>query len=296
MNSTFDQLKKNRKSNFEKLTQELNKASGKAESSADDRFWYPSVDKAGNGYAVIRFLPPTKDEDVPFVRIWEHGFQGSSGSWYIEKSLTTLGKNDPVSEHNSQLWNSGVESDKEIARKQKRKLTFISNVYVIEDPANPENEGKVFLFKYGKKIFDKLYAANNPEFKDESPLDPFDLWEGANFKIKIRQVEGYRNYDRSEFLKPSPLFADEDEMSKVWEKQYSIKTFVDPSQFKSYDDLKTKLERVLGLVGQKTKELISIDEQVISAPKAKETKPKVHESTDEDEIDLDDIMKIVNED
>ena len=244
----FSQLKKmSGKSSLDKLTSELSKLNEKSDSKKDDRFWYPNVDKAGNGYAVIRFLPPPNGEDMPFIRIFEHGFQGPTGSWYIENSLTTLGKQDPVSEYNSQLWNSGIDSDKEVARKQKRKLGFISNVYVITDQQNPENEGKVFLFKYGKKIFDKLNEAMNPEFADEDAMNPFDFWEGANFKLKIRNVEGYRNYDKSEFAKPSPLFEDDDEMEALWKKQHSLQEFLDPKNFKSYDDLKAKLNRVLGL-------------------------------------------------
>jgi hypothetical protein len=246
----FSQLKKSSgKSSLDKLTSELSKISGagQTDNKKDDRFWYPNVDKAGNGYAVIRFLPPPQNEDTPFVRIFEHGFQGPTGSWYIENSLTTIGKQDPVGELNSTLWNSGLDSDKEIARKQKRKLHFISNVYVITDQQNPENEGKVFLFKYGKKIFDKLNEAMNPEFADEDALNPFDFWEGANFKLKIRNVEGYRNYDKSEFAKPSALFEDDDEMEVVWKKQHSIQEFIAPGKFKSYDELKTKLNKVLGL-------------------------------------------------
>jgi len=246
----FSQLKKmSGKSSLDKLTSELNKLSGagQTDNKKDDRFWYPNVDKAGNGYAVIRFLPPPPNEDTPFVRIFEHGFQGPTGSWYIENSLTTIGKPDPVGELNNTLWNSGLDSDKEIARKQKRKLHFISNVFVITDQQNPENEGKVFLFKYGKKIFDKLNEAMNPEFADEDALNPFDFWEGANFKLKIRNVEGYRNYDKSEFAKPSALFEDDDEMEVVWKKQHSLQEFISPSKFKSYDELKAKLNKVLGL-------------------------------------------------
>jgi len=236
---------------LDKLTSELNKISGKGtqESFKDDRLWYPNVDKAGNGYAVIRFLPAPGEEDVPFVRLFEHGFKGPTGSWYIENSLTTIGKQDPVGEYNTQLWNSGLESDKEIARKQKRKLNFISNVYIITDQQNPENEGKVFLFKYGKKIFDKLNDVMNPSFPDQEPMNPFDLWSGANFKLKIRNLEGYRNYDKSEFAAPAPLSSDDEEMEKIWKKSYSLKAFLDPSNFKPYDELKAKFNKVLGLDG-----------------------------------------------
>lgn len=247
-NNTFANLKQNRKSNFDKLSEELAKASGKTEyKNDDDRFWYPAVDKVGNGYAVVRFLPAPEGEDVPFVRLFEHGFQGPTGSWYIEKSLTTLGQQDPVSEYNTKLWNTGLESDKDKARKQKRRLHFISNIYVITDSANPENEGKVKLFKYGKKIFDKLYEANNPTHPDEVKLDPFDLWEGANLKIKIRNVEGYRNYDSSSFEAASPLFDNDKKMEDVWKQESSLQEFINKKNFKTYEELQAKFHRVLGL-------------------------------------------------
>lgn len=245
----FASLKKSSRNSLERLTQEVNKLSNpEGGGGADDRFWKPEVDKSGNGYAVIRFLPAPGDEDVPFVRVWDHGFQGPGG-WYIEKSLTTLGQKDPVSEYNSELWNSGIEKNKEQVRKQKRRLGFISNIYVVKDPAHPENEGKVFLYQYGKKIFDKLNAAMHPEFQDEDPINPFDLWGGANFKLKIRNVEGYRNYDSSSFDTPGPLFDDDDKLEAIWKSESSLQEFIDPKNFKSYDELKTKLHRVLGLSG-----------------------------------------------
>jgi hypothetical protein len=243
----FSKLKQmSGKKSLEQLTAELTKVSGTQESKkGDDRFWQPTVDKAGNGYAVIRFLPAPPNEDVPFVRMFDHGFQGPSGLWYIENSLTTLGKTDPVSEFNSKLWNSGVEANKEIARKQKRRLHFISNIYVVTDSGKPENEGKVFLYSYGKKIFDKLNEAMNPQFDDEEAVNPFDLWAGANFKLKIRNVEGYRNYDKSEFDKAKPLFDDDSELENVWKKEYSLQEFLQPSNFKTYEELKDRLMKVL---------------------------------------------------
>lgn len=236
------------KSSIEKLNAEVAKYNQSFQSE-DDRFWYPDVDKAGNGYAVIHFLPPPADEDVPFVRTFSHGFKGPTGSWYIENSLTTIGQNDPVSELNSTLWNTGLESNKEIARTQKRKLHFISNVKVIEDPAHPENVGKVKLFKYGKRIFDKLNEAMNPPFPDKQPMNPFDFWTGANFKIKIRKEDGYRNYDRSEFAEPAPMSTSDVELEAIWKQEISLQQFLAPSQFKSYAELKAKLHRVLGLDG-----------------------------------------------
>jgi hypothetical protein len=234
------------KSALESLNKKLASIAGnESKGGADDRFWTPTVDKAGNGYAVIRFLPAPPNEDVPFVRIFDHGFQGPGG-WYIENSLTTLGKNDPVSEYNSKLWNSGVESNKEIARKQKRRLHFVSNIYVVQDSGNPDNEGKVFLYKFGKKIFDKLNETMNPQFADEEAVNPFDLWAGANFKLKIRNVEGYRNYDKSEFDRQGPLDADDSKLEAVWKKEHSLSAFLDASNFKSYDELQAKLMKVLG--------------------------------------------------
>jgi hypothetical protein len=245
MNESFSALKRQRTSSLERLTKEINKLANKEQgSSSDDRYWQPEVDKAGNGYAIIRFLPAPMNEELPWVRIWNHGFQGPGG-WYIENSLTTLNQPDPVAEYNSKLWNSGNDKDKEIARKQKRRLNYIANIYVVKDPAHPENEGKVFLFKFGKKIFDKINEKMNPEFDDEKPLNPFDLWAGANFKIKIRKVEGYRNYDKSEFDESAPLLDDEDDMEAVWKSQHSLAELVASDKFKSYDELKKRLEKVL---------------------------------------------------
>ena len=203
------------------------------------------MDKTGNGFAIIRFLPAPKGEELPWAKLWSHAFQGPTGQWYIENSLTTVGQNDPVSEHNSALWNSGVESDKEIARKQKRKLQYYSNIYVVKDSANPENEGKVFLYRYGKKIFDKIMETMQPAFEDESPINPFDFWEGANFKLKLRKVDGYWNYDKSEFEAPSALFDDDDKLEELWGKEHSLTAFTDNTNFKSYDELKKRLDVVL---------------------------------------------------
>lgn len=246
MTTNFADLKKSRKASLEKIIQETTKVQGPGQQEDTSNFWTPTVDKAGNGYAVIRFLPAPQGEDLPWVRVFNHGFQGPGG-WYIENSLTTLNKKDPVSEYNTMLWNSGIEANKDQVRKQKRRLTYISNIYVVKDPANPDNEGKVMLFKYGKKIFDKINEAMNPQFEDEEAVNPFDLWEGADFKMKIRNVEGYRNYDKSEFDSPSPLLDDDEKLEKVWAKEQSLQEFLDAKNFKSYEELKAKLDRVLGL-------------------------------------------------
>jgi len=214
----------------------------------DDRFWKPTRDKAGNGYAVIRFLPQKEGEDLPWVRYWDHGFKGPTGLWYIENSLTSINQPDPVSEHNSVLWNSGRDEDKALAREQKRRLHYVSNVLVISDPDNPQNEGKVFLYKFGKKIFDKIMDVMQPQFADETPVNPYDFWEGADFKLKIRKVEGWVNYDKSEFSSPSALFdGDEGRLNEVYGKLYALQDFLEPSNYKTYDELKAKLNRVLGV-------------------------------------------------
>ena len=242
---SFKDLKKQSKlgSLTAKLVKEVEKMNNNG-ASGDDRLWKLDVDKSGNGYAVIRFLPAPEGEDLPFVKLYSHAFQGPGG-WYIENSLTTLGQKDPVSEFNTTLWNNGTDAGKDTARKQKRKLTYISNIYVVKDPANPENEGKVFLFKYGKKIFDKITAAMQPEFEDEEAIDPFDFWQGANFKLKAKNVAGYRNYDSSEFTAQSPVLEDDEALEALWKKESSLQEFVAPDQFKTYEVLRARLESVL---------------------------------------------------
>ena len=239
---SFASLKKSSYTDLLSKAESLNKTEVRG---ADERLWKPEVDKAGNGYAVIRFLPAPDGEDLPWAQVWSHAFQGPGG-WYIENSLTTLGKKDPVSDLNRTLWNSGSDADKEIARKQKRKLSYYSNIYVIQDPANPQNEGRVFLYKFGKKIFDKLTEAMQPAFADETPINPFDFWKGADFKVKIRKVEGYWNYDKSEFAEPSTLKGfDDSELETLWKQQYSLTDFTAPDKFKTFEELETRLQTVL---------------------------------------------------
>ena len=284
---SFASLKKQSKlgSLTAKLVKEVEKMSNNG-GQGDDRLWKLEVDKGGNGYAVIRFLPAPDGEDLPFVKLYSHAFQGPGG-WYIENSLTTLGQKDPVSEYNSQLWNNGTDAGKDTARKQKRKLTYISNIYVVKDPANPENEGKVFLYKYGKKIFDKLTAAMQPEFEDEEAIDPFDFWQGANFKLKAKNVAGYRNYDSSEFAATSALLDDDDAMEAVWKKEHSLAELVAADQFKSYDELKTRLSNVLGTkqVRQDTETIEQEFEDVKASTPVAETVESVSKVSSSDEDD-----------
>ena len=240
-----------------KLVKEIEKTST-TRGGADERLWKPELDKTGNGYAVVRFLPAPDGEDLPWAKVYSHAFQGPGG-WYIENSLTTIGGKDPVSEYNRELWNSGNDSDKDVVRRQKRKLSYYSNIYVVKDPVNPHNEGGVFLFKFGKKIFDKLTAAMQPEFEDETPINPFDFWQGANFKLKIRKVDGYWNYDKSEFDAPSSLLDDDDALEALWKKEYSLADFTAQSNFKSYDDLERRLKSVLG---QKKAQAPRFDEEL----------------------------------
>ena len=243
---SFANLKK--QSSLGSLTSKLVKEVEKMNNTGgggDDRLWKPEMDKTGNGYAVIRFLPAPDGEDLPWAKMYSHAFQGPGG-WYIENSLTTVGGKDPVSEHNRELWNSGNEADKDIVRKQKRKLSYYANIYVVQDKANPQNEGKVFLYKFGKKIFDKIQEAMQPEFEDETPINPFDFWQGANFKLKLKKVAGYWNYDSSEFDRPGPLLDDDDALEALWKQQYSLTALVASDQFKSYEQLETRLKMVLG--------------------------------------------------
>ena len=303
MNTSIAALKRS-KSNLDTLIGELNKVAEpqtQKQSYQDDRFWKPELDKSGNGYAVFRFLPAVKNEDLPWARLWSHAFQGPGG-WYIENSLTTLNKKDPVSESNSLLWNSGVDADKEIARKRKRKLSYIANVLIINDAKHPENEGQVKLFKFGKKIFDKITEAMKPEFEDEKPINPFDFWEGANFKLKIRKVDGYWNYDKSEFDSASAIADNDEAIEEIWNKQYALKPFLAPENFKSYDELKSKLDKVLsGVRNTGTAEDVAIPpaaqvskpavvEETVSAPT-----PAVEEDEDSDET-LSYFSKLAEED
>ena len=266
-------------------------------SYVDERIWKPVMDKSGNGFAVIRFLPAPKGEDLPWAKVWNHAFQGPTGQWYIENSLTTLGQNDPVSEMNSAYWNSGVESDKEIARRQKRKLQYFANILVIKDGANPQNEGKVFLYRFGKKIFDKCMEAMQPAFEDETPVNPFDFWEGADFKLKIRKVDGYWNYDKSEFDSPSPLFDDDEKLEEVWKKQYSLAEFTAPSNFKSYDELKSRLDTVLAGT-TKTGNVVNLMEdepvETVTVDSKEESAPTVEVTSDEEDDTLSYFEKLAD--
>ena len=281
---SFADLKK-KSGSFEKLQAELDKVNNPVTSFGDDRFWKPELDKSGNGYAVIRFLPQPTGEDLPWVRIWSHAFKGPGG-WYIENSLTTLNKKDPVSEYNTELWNSGLESDKDTARKQKRILKYYSNVLIVSDPKHPENDGKIFLFRYGKKIHDKLAEVINPQFEDETAYDPFDFWKGANFKLKVRKVDGFWNYDKSEFDGSSEVFdGDEGKLEELYGKLYSLTQFLKEDNFKSYDDLKSKLNRTLTGSGvQGTVEKFTPTPKAVSSAPVETTTPASSDEGEEDTL------------
>ena len=288
--STFENLQRNR-GKFDKLSKAIEATGTPAEAGSKDdtRFWQPEVDKAGNGMAIIRFLPsPAIDGDdaLPWVRVFTHGFQGPGG-WFIDNCLTTLNDKCPVCEHNSTLWNSGIEANKDVARKQKRKLTYMTNILIVSDPSNPSNEGQVRLFKFGKKIFDKINEAMNPEFADETPINPFDLWEGANFKLKIRNVEGYRNYDKSEFADQSALFdGDDAKLEDLWKREFGIKEFSEKKQFKSYEQLKTRLDKVLGFDGAPAAPRTKATDNVVSSFKDDDVSV-IDKAITEDDEDLD---------
>lgn len=268
---------KSKRYDINKLVSAAQEASGaKSENNnRDENLWKPTVDKAGNGYAVIRFLP--SESEVPWVRYWDHGFKGPTGKWYIEKSLTSIGQQDPLGELNSKLWNSGNEDDREQVRKQKRRLHYVTNILVVSDPSAPENEGKVFMYQFGKKIFDKIQDLMQPQFPGETPVDPFDLWGGADFQLKIRNVEGYRNYDRSEFKAPSSLFdGDEVQLQATLNQLHDINTYVDPATFKSYDALQTKLFEVLGTTAPSTVQAeVAMDHVAEPAPAPVASEPEV---------------------
>ena len=298
INMDFESLKKS-SSNFDAITKALEtKMTPENQQSnnkyQDDRLWKPELDKTGNGYAVLRFLPASNGEEMPWQRVWTHAFQ-DKGGWFIENSLTTLNQKDPVSEENTRLWNTGIDSDKDIARKRKRKLSYYANVYVVSDPKHPENEGQVRLYKFGKKIFDKITEAMQPAFEDEQAINPFDFWKGANFKLKIRKVDGYWNYDKSEFEGVTPLKESDDEIKAIWEKQYPLKPFVDPSNFKTYDELKEKLNRVItGTQSTATVDSVDLPPQTTTAVEM----PKVSESApvSDDDDTLSYFSKLADED
>jgi hypothetical protein len=295
---SFANLKSNRDQIAKLIQAADNAGGGEKKSYADDRIWKPTVDKAGNGYAVLRFLPSGEGQELPWVRYWDHGFKGPTGLWYIENSLTSIVQPDPVGELNSRLWNSGIESDKDRARDQKRRLHYVVNMLVLQDPSNPSNEGKVFLYKFGKKIFDKIMDSMQPEFADESPVNPFDFWEGADFKLKIRNVEGYRNYDKSEFAAPTALYdADDTKLEAVYNQLHDLSEFSDPKNYKSYDDLKAKLARVLGeeAVGGGAPSVVQMNQMNEPAPAP--TQPVTAEDIpSEDDDTMSYFARLANED
>jgi hypothetical protein len=295
--SSFANLKR-QSGNLDKLSKAIEALNTSSSEGSDktDNFWKCEVDKAGNGMATIRFLPaPAADGDdaLPWVKIFSHGFQGPGG-WLIDNCLTTKDEKCPVCEHNSALWNSGIEANKDIVRKQKRKLNYIANIYVVSDPKHPENEGKVFLFKFGKKIFDKISEAMNPQFEDETPINPFDLWKGANFKLKIRKVEGYQNYDKSEFESASALLSDDDELENIWKSEFSLQQLLDGKEFKSYDALKQRLDKVLGLSGEVAPK--TTVEQIKEAPKKAQRAFNAEPDLNDDDEDMAYFAKLAEED
>lgn len=298
---SFANLKRNRNSISDLVSAaQATDAPKDSKSYVDERQWKPTVDKAGNGYAVIRFLPAPEGNELPWVRYWDHGFKGPTGQWYIERSLTSIGQQDPVSELNSRLWNTGLDEDKETARKQKRRLHYVSNIYVESDPANPQNEGKVFLFTYGKKIHDKIMDVMQPQFADEDPINPFDFWEGASFKLKIQNVAGYRNYDKSEFSSQSALKSgDEDELEQIYESLHDLNEFTDPKNYKTYEELSNRLAMVLGESKPQTvRQQISME--AVEQPAPMRTAPAIEpvsvSAADDEEDTLSYFAKLAAED
>ena len=295
---SFAALKRNR-TDLSKLVEQAKETSGtqNTRQSQDDRFWQPTRDKAGNGYAVIRFLPGDAEAATPWVRYWDHAFKGPTGQWYIEKSLTSIGQQDPLSELNSKMWNSGIESDKGIVRQRKRNLRYIANVLIVSDPSNPENEGQVKLYRFGKKIFDKIMDSMQPQFPDETPVNPFDMWEGADFTLKIRKVEGYPNYDASSFKSPAAMPGSDEELEVLYNKQYDLNEWTDPKNYKTYDELKTRLALVLGESAPRTAKQeasLDLDDEIpdfpTAAAPAAPSAPAPAASTAESSMNDDDTM------
>lgn len=298
--SSFANLKRTSGSSLEKLSKAVESMNSSNYNDDEDKYWKCELDKSSNGYAIIRFLPSPPldgDDGLPWVKYYDHGFQGPGG-WYIEKSLTSIGGKDPLGEYNSELWATGIEGNKELARKQKRRLHYVSNIYIVKDPRHPENEGQVKLFKFGKKIFEKITQAMNPQFEDEKPIDPFDFWSGANFKLKIRKVDGYQNYDLSEFDSPGPLFEDEDKMEQIWNKESSLKEILDPKNFKTYDELKARLDRVLGVTSANVSRANTFE--AVKAQKIEDKEKEIDSSftsvsNDETDDDLDYFSKLLDD-
>ena len=261
---SFAALKNNR-TDLSKLVQAASNAGPedtKKHNVTDERFWIPTRDKAGNGYAVIRFLPGNAEAPTPWVRYWDHFFKGPTGQWYIEKSLTSLGQVDPLAESNSRLWNEdGSEEAKRTVRERKRNLRYVANVLVISDPSAPSNEGKVMLYKFGKKIFDKIMDSMQPQFPDEVPVNPFDMWQGADFTLKIRKVEGYPNYDASAFKSTSAISSDDEALEAYYDNQYDLSEWSDTKNYKTYDELKARLAVVLGESSTPARVIESLDQR-----------------------------------
>lgn len=296
--SSFKDLKKKRGDILKEVAKEAGDMAQGKQNYDDERFWNYTRDKAGNAQAVIRFLPAPPGEETPFVKYFSHGFKGPTGLWYIENSRTSIGEDDPVAEYNSRLWDSGSEKNKEQARAQKRRMHFVSNIYVVSDPANPDNEGKVFLFRYGKVIFDMLNELMNPSFNDQEPINPFDFWEGANMRLRVRKVEGWVKYDKSTFDEPAPLSDDDDELEKIWKSEYSLREFLDPSNYKSYDELAARLKRVLGgeAVAASTVSRRDDEEESSSKSRTFSSKKKADEEELEDAKEVAELKEEESED
>ena len=291
-------LKRNR-TDVSKLVSAAQDNGGEKQSNGpDERMWIPTRDKAGNGYAIIRFLPPPEGNDLPWARYWDHAFKGPTGQWYIERSLTSIGQQDPLGEANAKLWNSGNDADKAIVRERKRNLRYVANILVLHDPANPENEGKVKMYRFGKKIFDKIMDAMQPQY--EEPVNPFDLWEGADFVLKIKKVDGYPNYDSSMFKPASPLHdGDEAKLEEIYAKTFDLSEFTDPANYKTYDELKARLNIVLGETAPRTvQETVALDEVAEPAP-IPSAEPATAETTvfaDDDDDTMDYFKRLAQDD
>lgn len=266
----FKDFKKNKGNFLETLNQKIKESNTTFE--PDARYFQVTKDKAGNGVALVRFLP---GKDTPWVRYWSHSFE-YNGGWYIENSRTSLKEDDPVSEYNKLLWDSGKEEYKEFVSLKpgtKRKLNYVSNIYVIEDPANPENNGKVFLYQYGAKIYDKIKALMQPSIKTLPPVNPFNPFDGANLQIIIKKVAGYPNYDDTKFIQEGSKLGNDDEIEKIYNQQYDLEDILKESNFKPYEKLKARLIKVLGKNAPLMEEYLSNFGEVVETKKESTTPP-----------------------
>lgn len=279
----------------DKLVEKFNKMDESSSKDDDSRIWTPKMGKSGTGEATIRFLPGGggKDEEA-YIEVYSHAFTGTTGKWLIEKCPTTIGQPCPVCDENRTLWSNGKETvvrGNDDSPGRKRKLNYYSNVYIIDDPVNPENNGQVKLYKYGVKILDKIKMAIKPASKRKRPLEVFDMFMGADFNIVINKKGKYWNYDDSEFLDPEPLFdGDEDKLEEVYNSLYDLTELINPSTFKSKDELQARLDMVDGRTYQPKRVNPELEEELEEEYNTAKSVSSSIISNDDDDDDTNDYL------